>query len=111
MTSESQDSVLSSPERCGAVILAGTTFDEPQKDEFLYEIPNADEWRRVGVMLAEQLLLRMAGYNDKYEFISDGCRFMWRPLRLLGGMALQGRRRQQRAVPDLILNSRDSQAD
>jgi hypothetical protein len=38
-------------------------------------------------MIAEQLLLRMAGYTDKEEFAKDGCRFVWDRFQSLGEAA------------------------
>jgi hypothetical protein len=54
-------------------------------------IPTADEWRRVAALLAEQLLLPMAGYTDKEELAKDGCRFAWLRLPFLGERAAQSR--------------------
>lgn len=43
-----------------------------------------EEWRRGVTIIAEELLLRMAGYVNEEEFAKDGCRFVWGRPRSMG---------------------------
>jgi hypothetical protein len=43
------------------------------------DAPTDDEWRRAVAVIAEELLLRMAGYSDKEELAKEGC-FTSKPL-------------------------------
>jgi hypothetical protein len=88
MTHEKQNFVSSAPELSGAVIQAGAASNERLMADFLYDDgPSAEEWRRGMAMIAEQLLLRMAGYTDREEFAKDGCRFVWDRFQSLGEAA------------------------
>jgi hypothetical protein len=90
MTYRSQDSVSSPAERSSA-IFRGAAFDDGQTAKFLDDAPSADEWRRALAIIAEQVLLRMAGYTDKEEFAKEGCRFLWDRFRSVTGAATHRR--------------------
>ncbi len=45
--------------------------------ELLGDGPTADEWRRAFAVIAEQIVLHLAGYVGQKEFAKDGCRFVW----------------------------------
>ena len=88
MTHENQTCVSSVPEWSGAIIQAGAASNERLMADFLYDDgPSAEEWRRGMAMIAEQLLLRMAGYTDREEVAKDGCRFVWDRFQSLGEAA------------------------
>lgn len=90
MTHQNQNCVSSTPEWSGGVIQAGAGSNKRLMAEFLYDdAPSAEEWRRGMVMIAEQLLLRLAGYTNEEEFTKEGCRFVWDRFQSVGEAATQ----------------------
>jgi hypothetical protein len=75
------------------VFVSGAGVDDGQGAEFLDDAPTADEWRRAVGMIAEQVLLRIAGYTNKEEFAKDGCRFLWHRFQSVTRAATHGGQR------------------
>jgi hypothetical protein len=86
MTYKSRDSFSLLAERNRVVIIGETAGEEGQTTtEFLDDAPSADEWRRALAIIAEHVLLRMAGYMNKEDLAKEGCRFAWDRFQRISG--------------------------